>query len=34
MINWFKSIYNLIKLEIDYRKKLKKTRDNDPYLYK
>ena len=34
MINWFKSIYYRIKLELDYRKKLKVTKDNDPYLYK
>jgi len=34
MITWFKKIYNKIKLEIKYRKKLKELRKRDPFIYK
>jgi len=34
MIKWFKKIYNKIKLEIKYRKKLKELRKRDPFIYK
>ena len=33
-MNWLKSIYNRIKLEINYRKKLKELRKRDPFIYK
>jgi hypothetical protein len=33
-MNWLKSIYNRIKLEIRYRKKLKELRKRDPFIYK
>ena len=31
---WIKNIYNRIKLEIRYRKKLKELRKRDPFIYK
>lgn len=34
MFNWFKKIYDKIKLEIRYRKKLKELRKRDPFIYK
>ena len=34
MIDWIKNIYNKIKLEIRYRKKLKQLRKRDPFIYK
>lgn len=34
MIKWVKKIYNKIKLEIRYRKKLKELRKRDPFIYK
>lgn len=34
MIKWFKKIYNKIKLEIRYRKKLKELKKRDPFIYK
>ena len=34
MLNWFKKMYNKIKLEIRYRKKLKELRKKDPFIYK
>ena len=33
-MNWLKSIYNRIKLELLYRKKLKELRKRDPFIYK
>jgi hypothetical protein len=33
-MNWFKKIYNKIKLEILYRKRLKELRKRDPFIYK
>jgi hypothetical protein len=34
MIKWIKNLYNKIKLEIRYRKKLKELRKRDPFIYK
>ena len=34
MIKWVKKIYNKIKLEILYRKRLKELRKRDPFIYK
>jgi len=34
IINWFKMLYNRIKLEIQYRKRLKELRKRDPFIYK
>jgi hypothetical protein len=33
-MNWLKNLYNRIKLEINYRKKLKELRKRDPFIYK
>jgi hypothetical protein len=33
-MNWLKRLYNRIKLEIRYRKKLKELRKRDPFIYK
>jgi len=33
-MNWIKNIINRIKLEINYRKKLKELRKRDPFIYK
>ena len=33
-MNWLKKIINRIKLEIQYRKKLKELRKRDPFIYK
>jgi hypothetical protein len=33
-MNWLKNIYTRIKLEINYRKKLKELRKKDPFIYK
>jgi hypothetical protein len=33
-MNWLRTIYNRIKLEIRYRKKLKELRKRDPFIYK
>jgi hypothetical protein len=33
-MNWLKNLYNRIKLEIQYRKKLKELRKRDPFIYK
>jgi hypothetical protein len=33
-MNWFRNIINRIKLEINYRKKLKELRKRDPFIYK
>jgi hypothetical protein len=33
-MNWLQKIYNRIRLEINYRKKLKQLRKRDPFIYK
>jgi hypothetical protein len=33
-MNWIHNLYNRIKLEIRYRKKLKELRKRDPFIYK
>ena len=33
-MNWLKKLYNKIRLEIRYRKKLKELRKRDPFIYK
>lgn len=33
-MKWIKNLYNKIKLEIRYRKKLKELRKRDPFIYK
>jgi hypothetical protein len=33
-MSWLRSLYNRIKLEITYRKKLKELRKRDPFIYK
>lgn len=33
-MQWIKNIYNKIKLELRYRKKLKELRKRDPFIYK
>jgi hypothetical protein len=33
-MGWIRNIYNKIKLEIRYRKKLKELRKRDPFIYK
>jgi hypothetical protein len=33
-MNWLRNIYNRIKLELRYRKKLKELRKRDPFIYK
>jgi hypothetical protein len=33
-MQWIKNIYNRIKLELRYRKKLKELRKRDPFIYK
>jgi hypothetical protein len=33
-MQWIKNLYNKIKLEIRYRKKLKELRKRDPFIYK
>ena len=34
MIQWIKSIINKIKLELQYRKRLKELKKKDPFIYK
>lgn len=34
MFKWFKKIWNKIKLERRYRKKLKELKKRDPFIYK
>jgi hypothetical protein len=34
MIRWIKNLYNKIKLEIQYRKRLKELKKKDPFIYK
>lgn len=33
-MQWIKNLYNKIKLEIRYRRKLKELRKRDPFIYK
>ena len=33
-MNWIKNLFNRIRLEIRYRKKLKELSKRDPYIYK
>ena len=33
-MSWIKRIYNRIRLEIQYRRKLKELRKRDPFIYK
>jgi hypothetical protein len=33
-MNWIKNLYNRIRLEIRYRKKLKELRKRDPFIYR
>lgn len=33
-MKWFKNIWNRIRIEIHYRKQLKKLNKRDPYVYK
>jgi hypothetical protein len=33
-MNWIRNLYNKIKLEIRYRKKLRELRKRDPFIYK
>jgi hypothetical protein len=33
-MNWLLKIYNRLKLEIRYRRKLKELRKRDPFIYK
>ena len=34
MFSWIKKIYNKIKSEIAYRKRLKELKKKDPFIYK
>ena len=34
MFNWIKNLYNKIKQEIKYRKRLKELKKKDPFIYK
>jgi hypothetical protein len=33
-MNWIKTLWNRIQLEIRYRKKLRELRKRDPFIYK
>jgi hypothetical protein len=33
-MNWIKRIYERVRLELRYRKKLKELRKRDPFIYK
>ena len=33
-MKWLKNLYNRIRLEIRYRKKLRELRKRDPFIYK
>jgi len=33
-MNWIRNLYNRIRLELRYRKKLKELRKRDPFIYK
>ncbi len=34
MIKWIKKQYKKVKLEIEYRKKMKELKKRDPFIYK
>jgi len=34
MIRWFKSLIDKIRLELQYRKRLKEQKKKDPFIYK
>ena len=34
MIQWIKNLVNKIKLELQYRKRLKELKKKDPFIYK
>ena len=34
MIRWIKNLYSKIKLEIQYRKRLRELKKKDPFIYK
>ena len=34
MIRWIKDLYNKIKMEIQYRKRLRELKKKDPFIYK
>lgn len=34
MVNWIKKIWNKIREEIKYRKRLKELKKKDPFIYK
>lgn len=34
VVKWFKKIYNKIKMELRYRKRLKELKKRDPFIYK
>ena len=34
MIQWIKNLYNKIKQEIQYRKRLRELKKKDPFIYK
>lgn len=33
-MNWIKNLYQRVRLELRYRKKLKELRKRDPFIYK
>lgn len=33
-MNWLKNLWNRLKLEIKYRRKLRELRKRDPFIYK
>jgi hypothetical protein len=33
-MNWIRNLYNKIRLELRYRRKLKELRKRDPFIYK
>jgi hypothetical protein len=33
-MQWLRNLYNRIRLELQYRKKLKELRKRDPFIYK
>jgi len=34
MINWIKKLFNKVKQELSYRKRLKELKKKDPFIYK
>ena len=34
MFNWVKNLYYKIKMEINYRKRIKEMKKRDPFIYK